>query len=132
MKTMRWLTPLGCVVLLGSAILHSSGYIQLVHRIEASGIQFSLAGILKAFWWILAVYFMTLAVIAFLASRRGRGGGIVLWCAASAGVSTLLLFCFLGGFPGAYLLAVVTVLFLIGGRLQSKQNPPPSSSSFSS
>ena len=119
-------------MLLGSAILHSSGYIQLVHRIEASGIQFSLAGILKAFWWILAVYFMTLAVIAFLASRMGRGGGIVLWCAASAGVSTLLLFCFLGGFPGAYLLAVVTVLFLIGGRLQSKQNPPPSSSSFSS
>ena len=132
MKTVRWLTSLGCIMLLGSAILHSSGYIQLVHRIEASGIQFSLAGILKAFWWILAVYFMTLAVIAFLASRRGRGGGIVLWCAASAGVSTLLLFCFLGGFPGAYLLAVVTVLFLIGGRLQSKQNPPPSSSSFSS
>ncbi len=50
-------------------------------------------------------------------------GGIVLWCAASAGVSTLLLFCFLGGFPGAYLLAVVTVLFLIGGWLQSKQKP---------
>ncbi len=43
MKTVRWLTPLGCVMLLGSAILHSSGYIRLVHRIEAAGIQFPLA-----------------------------------------------------------------------------------------
>ncbi len=123
MKTVRWLTPLGCIVLLGSAILHSSGYVRLVHRIEASGIQFPLTGILKVFWWILTVYFVTLAVIAFLASRMGRGGGIVLWCAASAGVSTVLLFCFLEGFPGVYLLAVVTVLFLIGGWLQAKQKP---------
>src|SRR6266704_4226633 len=82
MKTGRWLTPLGCVMLLGSAILHSSGYIRLVHRIEAAGIQFPLAGILKVSWWILAVYFVTLAVIAVLASRMGRG---VCWrqhCAA--------------------------------------------------
>src|SRR6266700_3566921 len=50
MKTVRWLTPLGCVMLLGSAILHSSGYIRLVHRIEAAGIQFPLAGILKVCW----------------------------------------------------------------------------------
>jgi len=62
-----------------------------------------------------------LGIIAFVAGKRERGGGIVLLCAASTGVTALLLLVFLGPFVGVYLTGAVTVLFLIGGWLQQKQ-----------
>ncbi len=120
MKTARWLTLLGSLLLIASAIFHSTGYAPLLRRIEASVIRPPLNGVLKALWLTFSVQLFALAVIALLVRGMGRGGRIVLLCAASTGVTALLLLRFLGPFLGFYLLAVVTLLFLLGGWLQAK------------
>ncbi len=53
-----------------------------------------------------------------------RGGPVILLRAASSGIAALLLFHFLGLFPGVYLLAAATLLFLLGGWQQAKQKVP--------
>ncbi len=55
---------------------------------------------MKALWLAFSVEFFILVVIAFLARTME------------------LLFHFLGLFPAVYLLAIVTLLFLVGGGLQ--------------
>lgn len=120
MKTARWLTLLGSLLLIASAIFHSTGYAPLLRRIEAGVIRSPLDGVLKALWLTFSVQLFALAVIALLVRGVGRGGLVVLLCAASTGVTALLLLRFLGPFLGFYLLAVVTLLFLLGGWLQAK------------
>jgi hypothetical protein len=126
MKTARWFTALGSLVLIGSAIFHTTGYPRLLHRIEKDAIRPPLDGVMKALWLAFSVEFFILAVIAFLAGTMDRGGRIVLLCAATTGACVVLLFHFLGRFPAVYLLAIVTLLFLAGGWLQAKEPEPPS------
>jgi hypothetical protein len=76
---------------------------------------------MKALWLAFSVEFFILAVIAFLARTMDRGGRIVLLCAASTAASAMLLFHFLGLFPAVYLFTIVTLLFLAGGLLQTKE-----------
>ena len=126
MKNARWFTPAGCIALFASAIFHSSGYFRLVSKMHAVGIEPPFDGLIKACWWTLSAELVGLGIIALLAHRmerggRKQGGRIVLLCAAISAVTALLLLCFMGPFPGVYLLAVVTVLLLIGGWLQGKQ-----------
>jgi hypothetical protein len=75
---------------------------------------------MKASWLLFSVELFFLAAIAFLARDMERGGRIVLLCGACTGVSALLMLRFLGAFPGVYLLAVVTLLLVLGGTLQAK------------
>jgi hypothetical protein len=121
MKAARWITGVGSFVLFASAIFHATGYVRLVHRIEASAVPYPLSGILKSTWLAFSVQLLVLAAIAFRASESERGGWIVLLCAASTGLTCLILFHFLGLFVGVYLTAAVTLLFLIGGWMQVKQ-----------
>lgn len=121
MKFARWLTPLGSIVLLASAVLHTSGYGRLVHRIDAEAMLAPpLDGIVKASWLLFSVELFFLAVISFLARNMEHGGRIVLLCGACTGLSALLMLRFLGGFIGVYLLAAVTLLLVVGGTLQAK------------
>lgn len=121
MKVARWFTGAGSFVLLASAIFHATGYLPLVKRIAANGVAYPLDGILKSTWLTFSVQLMMLAVIALVASRSERGGWIVLLCAASTGLTGLILLRFLGPFLGFYLTSVVFLLFLFGGSMQTRQ-----------
>ncbi len=121
MKTARWITGAGSFVVIASAVFHFVGYVPLRRMIETGGIKPPLDGILKACWLTFSVQLFVLGIIAFVASKTERGGGIVLLCAASTGVTALLLLGFLGPFVGVYLTGAVTVLFLTAGWLQLKQ-----------
>ena len=123
MKTTRWFTPAGCIVLFASAIFHSSGYFPLLRRMHAVGIEAPFDGLFKACWWALTVEFFGLGIIALLAHRmahggRKQGGRIVLLCAATSALTAGIMVLFLGLFVGVYLLTIVTVLLGVGGWLQ--------------
>jgi len=121
MKNARLFTTLGSIVLFGSALFHASGYIRILQGIQSAGIRPPMDAILKACWLTFSVQFLALAVIAFLARDFARGGRIILLCAAFIALDDIICLYFLGPFIGVYLLSIVTVLFLIGGWLQSKQ-----------
>jgi hypothetical protein len=121
MKNARWFTAFGSFVLFASALLHGSGYLPLLRRIQAAAIPAPLDGILKASWLTFSVQFLALAVIAFMARKIERGGWIVLLCALFTAINAIILLWFLGPFLGLYLLVVVTALRLIGGWLQARR-----------
>ncbi|HXL20866.1 MAG TPA: hypothetical protein VOA78_00240 [Candidatus Dormibacteraeota bacterium] len=126
MKTARLITLIGSIVLLASGLFHATGYAMITSFLAKDPIRQDLASILKASWLLFSVEMLALAIIAFLARSLDRGGPIVLLCAAANAVNGFLLFHFLGPFIGVYLVAVVTLLFLIGGYLQT--NAPRHSS----
>ena len=122
MKTARWITGVGSFVLVVSGVLHGTQFMRLSQRITEGGIKPPLDGILKASWLIFSVEMVALGVIAFLASKKERGGGTVLLCAATSLVNGLLLWLFVGLFVGVYLTGAVALLLLIGGLTQAEQS----------
>ncbi|HYL82977.1 MAG TPA: hypothetical protein VE263_01985 [Candidatus Angelobacter sp.] len=130
MKPKRWFTPAGSIVLFATAIYHASVYIPVLRRMRAAGIGAPFDGMFKASWWILSTELAGLGVIALLAHQLAHGGGklggrIVLVCAATSAFTAVLLACFLGLFSGVYLLALVTVLLLLGGWQQTNAKASP-------
>jgi|SRR5271155_2336777 len=121
MKTGRWLTGIGSVILFLTGIGHEALVVQVQKMIVESGIKAPLDAILKASWLAFGGEMLALAVVAIVASAMNPGGRIVLICAATMFVNAVMLFHFLGPFFGVYVSVVVGLLFLAGGWLQIKQ-----------
>jgi len=121
MKTGRWLTWIGSVILFLTGIGHGAKLAQLQGMIQASGLKAPLDGIVRACWLTFSGEMVAIAVIATVASGIERGGRIVLICAATMILNGALLFHYLGLFIGVYATLAVALLFLAGGLLQGKQ-----------
>ena len=121
MKTGRWLTGIGSVILFLTGIGHGFRIADVQKMIVDSGMKAPLDAILKGCWLAFSGEMVAIAVIAVVASRLERGGSIVLICAATMIANAALLLHFMGPFFGVYVSAVVALFFLAGGGLQSKQ-----------
>lgn len=120
MKTGRWLTWIGSVLLFLTGIGHGTKLGTVQGMIAASGMKMPLAGMLETCWLVFSGEMVALAVIAALASAMGRGGRIVFISGLAMAFNAELALHFLGPFIGVYLSAVVAALFLAGGLLQLK------------
>jgi len=120
MRTGRWLTWIGSVVLFLTGLGHGAKFSQLQGMIQASNIKAPLDGIVRGCWLVFSGEMVALAVIAVVASGMERGGRIVLICAAAMILDGALLFRFLGPFIGVYVTLAVAILFLAGGWMQAK------------
>jgi hypothetical protein len=120
MKTGRWLTGIGSLVLLLTGIGHGIRIVDLQKMIVDGGMKAPLDVILKACWLAFSGEMVALAVIAMVASGMARGGRIVLICAATMMVNAVLLLHFVGPAFPVYVSATVAALLLAGGLMQSK------------
>jgi hypothetical protein len=120
MKSGRWLTWTGSVILFLTGIGHSAGISNVEKMIMASGMKAPLDAVLKACWLAFGGEMVALAVIAVVASGLKEGRGIVFLCAATMVLNVGLLLYFMGPFIGVYASAVVALLFLTGGWTQAK------------
>jgi len=120
MKTGRWLTGMGSIVLLLTGIGHGFRIADVQKMIVDSGMKAPLDVILKACWLAFSGEMVALAVIAMVASGMAGGGRIVLICAATMIVNAVLLLHFVGPAFPVYVSATVALLLLAGGLLQSK------------
>lgn len=121
MKTGRWLTWIGSVILFLTGIGHGLRIVDVQKMIVGSGLKAPLDVILKGCWLAFSGEMMALAVIAVAASGLQKGASIVLICAATMIANAALLLHFLGPFFGVYVSVVVAVFFLAGGLIQGKQ-----------
>jgi hypothetical protein len=121
MKAGRWLTGIGSVILFLTGIGHGFRIVDVQKMIVQSGMKAPLDAILKGCWLAFSGEMAALAVIAVVASRLEKGGGIVLICAATMLANAALLLHFLGPFFGVYVSVVVALFFLAGGWLQTRQ-----------
>jgi hypothetical protein len=122
MKTGRWLTGIGSVILFLTGIGHGTRIVQLQTMIVESGMKAPLDAILKGCWLVFSGEMVALAVVAVAASRLPRGGSIVLICAATMIANAALLLHFVGLFFGVYVSVLVALFFLSGGWMQTKQS----------
>jgi hypothetical protein len=120
MKTGRWLTGIGSIILLLTGIGHGTRIVDLQKMIVDSGMQAPLDAILKACWLVFSVEMVALAVIAMVASWMAGGGRIVLICAATMMVNAVLLLHFVGPSFPVYVSATVAAFLLAGGLIKSK------------
>src|SRR5271168_4864929 len=100
MKTGRWLTGIGSVILFLTGIGHEALVVQLQKMIVENGVKAPLDAILKASWLAFGGEMVALAVIAMVASVMAGGGRIVLICAATMIANAAMLFHFMGPFFG--------------------------------
>jgi hypothetical protein len=121
MKTGRWLTGIGSVILFLTGMGHGTRIVQLEKMIVDSGMKVPLDAILKACWLVFSGEMVALAVIAMLASAMTGGARFVLICAATMFVNAGIVLHFLGPSFPVYVSSAVAVLFLAGGLMQAKQ-----------
>lgn len=121
MKTGRWLTWLGSLLLFLTGIGHGMKLGTVQGMIAENGVKMPLAGMMRACWLAFSGEMVALAVIAVLASVMARGGRFVLICGLTMVFNAELLLHFLGPFIGVYISAVVAALYLAGGFLQTIQ-----------
>jgi hypothetical protein len=122
MKTARWLTGIGSVILFLTGIGHGFRIVDVQKMIVESGMKAPLDVILKGCWLVFSGEMVALAVIAMVASGMAGGGRIVLLCAATMIANAMLLLYFMGPFFGVYVSVVVALFFLPGGWLQIKKS----------
>ena len=118
MKTARLISSIGSALLVVSAAFHTSGYPSLLRLMQGSTLRPPVDGVLKACWLTFSVLLFALGLIAYMARNMERGAVIVLIAAAANAACAVILWRFLGFFPGVYLLAAVTILLALGGALQ--------------
>ncbi len=121
MKTGRWLTGIGSIVLLLTGIGHGIRIVDVQKMIVDGGMKAPLDVILKGCWLAFSGEMVALAVIAMVASGMAGGGRIVLICAATMIVNAALLFHFLGPSFPFFVSLTVAVFLLAGGWMQNKQ-----------
>jgi hypothetical protein len=121
MKTGRWLTGIGSIILLLTGIGHGTRIVDVQKMIVDGGMKPPLDVILKACWLAFSGEMVALAVIAIVASGMAGGGRIVLICAATMIVNVALLLHFLGPSFPVYVSLTVAVFLLAGGWLQTKR-----------
>jgi hypothetical protein len=121
MKTGRWLTLIGSMVLFLTGLGHGAKFAQLQGMIQASSVKAPLDGIVRACWLVFSGEMLAIAAIAIVASGIERGGRIVLICAATMFLNGALLFHYVGLFFGVYVTLAVAILFLAGGGMQAKR-----------
>jgi hypothetical protein len=121
MKTGRWLTGTGSIVLLLTGIGHGIRILDLQKMILDSGMKAPLDVILKGCWLAFSGEMLALAVIAIVASGMAGGARIVLICGATMIVNAALLLHFVGPSFPVYVSLTVAVFLLAGGWMQSKQ-----------
>jgi hypothetical protein len=121
MKTGRWLTGIGSIVLLLTGIGHGIRIVDVQKMIVDGGMKAPLDVILKGCWLAFSGEMVALAVIAMVASGMAGGGRIVLICAATMIVNAALLLHFVGPSFPVYVSLTVAVFLLAGGWMQSKQ-----------
>jgi hypothetical protein len=122
MKTGRWLTGMGSVILFLTGIGHGFRIVDVQKMIVESGMKAPLDVILKGCWLVFSGEMVALAVIAMMASGMAGGGRIVLLCAATMMANAMLLLHFIGPFFGVYVSVVVALFLLAGGWLQVKKS----------
>ena len=120
MKTGRWLTGIGSIVLLLTGIGHGIRIVDVQRMIVDGGMKAPLDVILKGCWLAFSGEMVALAVIAMVASGMAGGGRIVLICAATMIVNAALLLYFVGPAFPVYVSLTVAVFLLAGGLMQSK------------
>jgi hypothetical protein len=121
-KLARWLILLASVVLFCGALLHLVGYRFVVPLIANTRIDPKVLGAVKCVWLVFSVEMLILSPAFVWISRRPAGRDLLLYLALIPLIDGILMYYFVGPFIGSNIVAVGTVLLLVGAWLLPRGN----------
>jgi hypothetical protein len=117
-RAARWLTGIGCLILVAGAVLHLTGaYPKVAAGARASNLATVLQSAFPCVFLIVGSHWIVLAAIAMVAvfSRMSRSSAVVLLCALALIVDSLFMASFLGWFVGTDMILASALLISCGG-----------------
>jgi hypothetical protein len=104
-------------VLFCGALLHLVGYKFVIPSIANTGMDAKIVGALKCVWLVFSVEVLVLGPAFVWISRRPDGRSLLLYLALIPVIDGILMYYFVGPFIGSNIVAVGSVLLIIGGWL---------------
>lgn len=117
-KTARWLTGLGCLVLLASAVLHCVAYVKTASpAVAASNLSVPFQSVFTIAFLSMAWSWLVLAIIACLAGfwKTKLRKPIVLVCGFAVLLQAVFTVPFAGLFIGNEMIGAASLLLIAGG-----------------
>lgn len=117
-KAARWLTGLGCLVLLASAVLHCVAYVKIASpAVAASNLPRPFQSVFTVAFLSMAWSWFVLAIIAWLAAFRETTlrKPIVLVCGFAVLIQAIFTVPFTGFFIGNEMIGAASLLMIAGG-----------------
>jgi hypothetical protein len=116
-KVARFLTGLGCLLLVASAIIHSLVYMKTSRAVGASNLPAVLQSVFGVAFLSMAWNWVVLAIIAWLAVLRETAlrRPLVLICGLAVLIQAIFTVPFVGFFIGNEMIGAASVLILCGG-----------------
>ena len=122
MKLAHWLILLASIVLFCGALLHLIGFRFVIPVIAKTGIDPRLLGAVKCVWLVFTVQLVILSPAFVWISRLPGARALLLYLALIPLIDGILMYYFVGRFIGSNIVAVGTVLLLVGGWLLPHTN----------
>jgi hypothetical protein len=121
MKFGRCLVIAGGVILIVGGLLHSYGYHLVEPRlVSCLNTEPQLVGVFKTLWLAFGVEFVGLGLIAIWGARVLVGRVVILLCALIAGLSSVLMFHYIGAFIGSEMNALASICVFVGALLMPR------------
>lgn len=111
------------LVLLGTAVLHGSGYGMVTDMLASAGVSPMWAAGLRMLWLDFSIHLVVVALIYLVAAVRldAIGGVALAWVTLLPTVDTVLLYSTAGVFPGSLLLTLAVLLAWTGVGLVARR-----------
>jgi hypothetical protein len=118
----RWLLAIAAVLLLLTAVLHTSAFARTRAEVAASNLTTFFGRSFEALWLIESVTLLTLTVVFGLVAAQpatASGAVVALLALAPAGTAAILYRFIGGGFVPAHLFLLAAVLAFVAGLLRA-------------
>lgn len=118
MKPARYLLIAGGSILVIGGLLHSYGFHLVEPKFAAAlGSDPQLLGVVNSLWLAFAVEFLVVGVIVLWLARVPMGRPVILLCGLIPGITSLLMFHYIGVFIGSVLIALSSICILAAAFL---------------
>ncbi len=123
----RWFLGAACAVLLGSALLHASGYPQVDSQLRGASVAPAWADGLRALWLGFSLHLAGLAALVVLASVRPSSAGrsVLVTCGVILGLDSLVMLARAGIFALDLLTALAAFLIFAAVFVRPPRGAPP-------
>ena|ERR1035438_8991143 len=125
MKLARLLILLGSIVMFLGALLHILGGSRGVFPVLVrAGVDPLVAGAVKCVWLVVSAHGVLLAPALVWISRGQGTRALLRYLALIPVVDAVLMYCFVGFFPGFYIVSASALLLLAGAWLLPREGTP--------
>jgi hypothetical protein len=122
MTPARWLILLASIILFCAGLMHIIGYTFLIPVLVKTGVDAKILGAIKAVWLVFSVELVILSPAFVWLGQRPGSRSLLLYLALIPLIDAGLMYYFVGGFTGFYMVAGGALVLLAGAWLLPRRS----------